>query len=355
MGKRWIFPVFNTLICTSLGALIGYYIGQPAAGIVIGAAAGLIVGLVFEWLSGRRGLQSRLYRRRVVLLVALEIPLAVFVIGPYALVLKETRPDPHPVCCETPLDYGASTYEEVQIQTADGETLAGWFVPPIDPPGPAIVLLHGARGDRRGAAWHAARLIHAGYGVLLYDQRALGESTGQVVSLGRLDAPDLLTVMDYLAARPEVDANRIGAVGLSGGGHIALNAAYQAPDRFGAVWLDGIQAQRLEDYPAAENAGEQFATFMNGLVLMMAEIHLGAPWPPAFRQILAELDQPSVFIVAAGQDDFERRVNQNYAGLLGANTQLWLIEAAGHLGGPMIMPDEYERRMLAFFAAALGE
>lgn len=54
-----------------------------------------------------------------------------------------------------------------------------------------------------------------------------------------------------------------GAVGLLGGAHIALNAAYLDPDRMAALWLDGIQIQRIDDFPGAENVGERFAMLIN--------------------------------------------------------------------------------------------
>ena len=85
----------------------------------------------------------------------------------------------------------------------------------------------------------------------------------------------------------------------------------------------------------------------------MAEIHLGRPAPPAFVQILAELDRPEMVIIAGGLDDFEHRVSQKYASVVGANAQIWLIEDAWHVGGPAIIPDEYSRRMLEFFKTSL--
>lgn len=42
--------------------------------------------------------------------------------------------------------------------------------------------------------------------------------------------------------RPDVDEARIGVVGLSLGGHIVLNAIHLDPERFTALWLDGVQA-----------------------------------------------------------------------------------------------------------------
>jgi pimeloyl-ACP methyl ester carboxylesterase len=353
MKNRLTFPLFNALICAVFGTLVGYYVGRPALSILLGALGGLSIGLALEFLLGRLGLTHWLYQRRALLTVLLEIPLVLFVVGPYAYVLVEMRPHRHSIRCDSPLSYGAQTYEEVRIPAGD-VTLAGWYVPPRETPGAVVVLLHGAGGDRCGTTWHARQLIEAGYGVLLYDQRALGESTGDTTSFGWLDGPDLLAVLDHLVGRPEVDADRIGAVGISGGAHIALNAAYLEPDRMAGLWLDGMESQRIEDFPPAENWGERFATLINACILRMAEFHLGRPAPPSFTYMLAELDHPPMVIVAGELADFERRVSRGYADAAGENVQVWRIEQAGHVGGPSVIPDEYGRRMLEFFESSLG-
>jgi pimeloyl-ACP methyl ester carboxylesterase len=277
--------------------------------------------------------------------VVVELIVAVWFVGPYAYVLAYTRPHPHAVCCETPLDYGAARYDEIQVQAAEGIVLAGWYVPPRETPGAAVVVLHGAGGDRRGGAWHARQLMAAGYGVVLYDQRALGESTGERVSFGWFDGPDLLAVIDDLAGRAAVDGDRIGAVGLSGGGHVALNAAHLSPDRIAALGVDGVQAQQMADFPPPNDVGERFATRLNAQILTMAEWHLGRRAPPPFVDIFAALDRPPVVLVAAGQDDFERRVGQRYAAAAGENVDLWLIEEAWHVGGPAVVPEQYAQAL----------
>jgi pimeloyl-ACP methyl ester carboxylesterase len=332
------------------GAVIGYYAFKLVPGILWGSLVGLLLGLIVEFLLGLPGLHHWLYKRRVLLLVLLELPIAFFGLGPYVYVLINVQPDHHSICCETPLDYGAETYEPVQIETEDGITLAGWYVPPRDQPGPVIVVLHGARADRTGTAWHAGQLIGAGYGVLLYDQRGLGESTGEFVTPG-WDGPDLLAVLDYLASRPEVDPQNIGAVGLSGGGYIALHAAYLEPERMYALWLDGIGTQHVEDFPEANTTARRFTTFINRLIIKSGEIVIGRPSPPAFSVILPALTQPRIVMVASGLDALERTTNEKYAGLVGENVKMWLIEDAWHVGGPVVVPEEYSRRMLELFGA----
>ncbi|MBL6983678.1 MAG: alpha/beta fold hydrolase [Anaerolineales bacterium] len=353
MSKRLFFPLFNALIGAIFGAAIGYYIFQIGLGVLVGALCGLTIGLGVEFILSRLGQDRWLYQRRVLLLVMLEIPLVIFLLGPFAYVVVEARPNPHPVCCETPLDYGATGYDDVQIQTDDGVIISGWYVPPAGNPGPVIVLLHGARGDRTGTAWHARQLISAGYGVLMYDQRGTGESTGDRAYLGWMQAEDLLKVLDLLETIPEVDTKKIGAVGLSRGAHTALNAAFLEPERMAALWLDGMQAQRIEDFPEAETPGEHFATLINAIILKMDEIYFGQKAPPAFIEILSELSQVEMFIVAGGLAEFESIVNQRYAQAMAANAQLWLIEDAWHVGGAVVAPKEYHQRMVAFFDLTL--
>jgi len=59
--------------------------------------------------------------------------------------------------------------------------------------------------------------------------------------------------------------------------------------------------------------------------------------------------------VTGGRDDFERRVSQKYRSVVGPNGQVWLIDGAWHMGGPAVSPDEYRRRMVAFFDTALAK
>lgn len=77
----------------------------------------------------------------------------------------------------------------------------------------------------------ARRLAGRGVAVLRYDKRGIGESTGPPLSW--LD-PDPLTVdaraaVRALSARPEVDTRRVGVIGHSQGGTIALRAASRSP------------------------------------------------------------------------------------------------------------------------------
>jgi dienelactone hydrolase len=120
---------------------------------------------------------------------------------------------------------------DVTIPLPDGIELAAWLFLPDDAEGPlpAITMAHGFGGTRYHAIEPIARRIsEAGYAVLLHDHRNFGDSQGtprQDIDPHQQTA-DWRWVITYLAAREEVDAQRIGIWGSSyAGGHTLVLAA----------------------------------------------------------------------------------------------------------------------------------
>jgi uncharacterized protein len=114
--------------------------------------------------------------------------------------------------------------EELRIER-DGFTLAASYSPAGDT---AIVALHGAgEGTRESPTYHHLHelLPPAGVGVVTFDRRGEGESTGDVTR-GRFEhqVEDALAVMDAL------DATRMGLWGYSQGGWIGPLAAVASDD-----------------------------------------------------------------------------------------------------------------------------
>ncbi|MBK8138948.1 MAG: alpha/beta fold hydrolase [Chloroflexi bacterium] len=348
MLKRLYFPIANALVFAMLFALIGYAIADTGRWALIGVVLGLGLGLAIE--AGLGAVGGWLYRRRVTLAVLVEFGLIVAFIGPFILVYAQSTPQNYAVCCIEDSGLGDQA-ETVAIAGADGETLAGWYAPPSEARGPVILLLHGARGDRRGTLRHARVLREAGYGVLVYDQRASGESTGSRHSIGWYDARDITPIIDWLAARPEVDPRRIGAVGLSLGAHILVIAAPDEP-RLAAVWADGLGINGGADLPPAADAGEAFINFVNQQAFWIGGLYLGVQ-PVPFRTLLPRIAPRPLMLVAGGRDPYDPGFARAYEGLLGENGGIWIIENAGHVGGLAAFPDEYAARMIAFFDAAL--
>lgn len=129
---------------------------------------------------------------------------------------------PPPACVETPASF------------ANGDvTLAGMLLRPsgAGAPFPAVLFVHGSRAQHRGAArFEALALCREGVAALIYDKRGVGESSGDWRGSSFDDlAADAAAGLDWLAARPEIDASRIGIYGHSQGGSIAPLIASRWP------------------------------------------------------------------------------------------------------------------------------
>jgi fermentation-respiration switch protein FrsA (DUF1100 family) len=118
--------------------------------------------------------------------------------------------------------------ERVEFE-ADGLTLVGDLrAPESGGPAPGLVFTGPFTGVRdQVTGLYAERLTAAGYVTLAFDHRTFGESAGEP---RRHESPegklaDLRAAVSCLRARPEVDPDRIGAVGICLGGGYALRFA----------------------------------------------------------------------------------------------------------------------------------
>ena len=158
----------------------------------------------------------------------------------------------------TPADAGLE-YEDITFPAADGLQLRGWFVPHAgDGPGPVVIFVHGWLWNRLGNVGGqvpvpdrdvdflpAVRALHdAGFGVLLFDVRHHGESDRPraPMTYGPLEASDFVGAVRYARSRPDVDGERIGAIGTSMGGNIVI---YGTPDCQPVKAVLAIQPTRL--------------------------------------------------------------------------------------------------------------
>ncbi len=115
-------------------------------------------------------------------------------------------------------------FEDVELETADGERLHGWWVPGARPEGKGTVLLfHGNAGNIAGRLIFLEKLGRLGFSVLLFDYRGYGRSTGSPSEKG--------TYLDAQAARSALPAGDgpILYLGISLGGAIAAALALESP------------------------------------------------------------------------------------------------------------------------------
>jgi hypothetical protein len=114
----------------------------------------------------------------------------------------DTFPDLHP--------------EHVQVPNADNFLLDGLF---FHGTRPSLVIFASGYGDTQEQMFSIAEFLHhAGFCVLTYNSRARATSGGKYVTLGAREQQDVVSLVSYAIGRRDVDASRIGILGISMGG-----------------------------------------------------------------------------------------------------------------------------------------
>jgi poly(3-hydroxybutyrate) depolymerase len=151
--------------------------------------------------------------------------------------------------------------EDIRItSTADGaEQPALWVAPSGDRDQPLLVILH---------SWSAPYLQHAGipyamwaqengWAVIAPEFRGVNDDADALGS--ELAVQDVVDAIDYAVSQDGVDANRVFAVGYSGGGMMSLLLAGRHPDKVTAVAAWGPTYDLVEFYRQSRAAGRHYA------------------------------------------------------------------------------------------------
>jgi fermentation-respiration switch protein FrsA (DUF1100 family) len=116
-------------------------------------------------------------------------------------------------------------FEAVELTTADGETVHGWWIPHPEPRA-RVLYLHGNGGNLSMWLPILADLRQRGFVVFAVDYRGYGLSTGRPSEHGLYR--DVEAALEWLAARPATDVPTI-YWGRSLGGVMAAFAASRRP------------------------------------------------------------------------------------------------------------------------------
>lgn len=242
---------------------------------------------------------------------------------------------------------------DVGLEVDDGVVLSAWYVPSSN--GAAVVLLHGAGSTRSSTLPHAAVLARHGYGVLLLDARGHGDSGGQAMDLGWHGEDDIAVAVRFLRGRPEVEAGRIGAVGLSMGGEEALGAL-GADIPLAAVVAEGATGRVAADHAWLDETfgwRGRVQQVLERAITATADLLTDASPPRSLRSSVARSDAP-VLLVAAGRVGDEGRAARHIASAAPDRVEIWTVGGATHTAGLTTRPAEWERRVVAFLDDALG-
>jgi dipeptidyl aminopeptidase/acylaminoacyl peptidase len=227
-----------------------------------------------------------------------------------------------------------------------GFRVAGWYLPSKNRA--SVVVAHGTNGDRAGMLEETRLLAAAGFGVLAFDWPGLGESQGPIL-WGAEARSALSEAINWLAARPDVDADRIGGLGFSMGGYVLTQVAAMDP-RLRAVVIESA-ASDFDSYIAVHNSKWGF---LSEVPAHWALRNSGLFTQQSASRVIGEISpRPLLIIAQTGDPETPESMTRTLYAAARSPKQLWLMKGSHHGGYAQAAGPEYQQRLRGFFEANL--
>jgi dienelactone hydrolase len=232
---------------------------------------------------------------------------------------------------------------------SDGMELRSWWVPSKN--GAAVVLIPGIGQARDGMLDRGAMLARHGYGVLLTDLRGCA-GPDVVFTAGYAEIDDVAGALAFVQAQPGVDSNRIGVLGYSVGGAIAILSAAQLED-IRAVAAEGNFYNLGDDIANPGGNDPLLSRFYQHTILFFYRYYTGVD-----ARLISPIDNigqispRSVLLIFGEREVVSGHAYAQFAAA-GEPKSLWIVPGVGHGGYIQAWPEEYEARVVGFFDEAL--
>ncbi len=241
-------------------------------------------------------------------------------------------------------------FQSTRLPSESGSEIATWYLPATDADA-TIVLVHGIRGNRRTMLDHARILHEAGYGLVMIDLQAHGESDGEHITVGWLESHDVSAAVQF--AREQNPDHSIGILGRSLGGAASLLAEDVGVD---AMAIEAV-FPTLHDAVmnrVAMKAGS-LSRLLGPALLCQMKPRLGID-PNEIRPIdhIGEIGCP--LLLLCGSEDRHTTVAESLKMFFAAEEpkKLVVFEDAGHVHLIKHDPEKYKSHLLGFFRCYLN-
>lgn len=275
--------------------------------------------------------------------IALGLPAAAWLVGTILMapVRRQIPPPPADLQCQ-----------EIRFESATGLQLRGW-VSDLPAAKVTVLHLHGLQGSRQSGVARMRFLRRAGYAVMCFDFRSHGESEGDQITFGYLEAYDVRAAVAYARARwPRrklvVLAESLGAA-----------ACVLGPSRDQPLEVDAMILEML--YPQIEDAvGNRVSKYLGSIPSAIISPLLLVQFPLRLDIETADLQpiegiknlRAPVFVMGGGDDRLTppAETEKLYAAAPQPK-RLWIVPEAPHRDLYSSSGQAYEAKVLDF----LGE
>ncbi|MFV0556228.1 MAG: alpha/beta hydrolase [Lactovum sp.] len=243
--------------------------------------------------------------------------------------------------------------EKVEMtMTHDNLEQKAWYVPAEKKTNQTVIVVHGYRSDKTAMRQYGQLFHELGYNVLMPDNRAAGESEGQLISYGFWEKYDLISWANQLVAdTPTVD---ITLFGLSMGAATVMMASSEEslPSNvqrviedcgYSNVWDETVyQGKQMYDIPT-----EPFLYQVSA----MSKIRDGWFYQEAdVMKALAKNELP-ILLIHGDKDDYvpTAMLTENYNAVKkGTAKEKLLVKGAEHAKSFETNPELYRQTISAF-------
>jgi esterase/lipase len=249
---------------------------------------------------------------------------------------------------ETPTTYNLP-FEDVEIKSDDGLKLVGWFVPSQN--GAVIIMQHGYKSTRKELLNEAEMMYRHGYGILLTTIRAHDYSEGEMITFGINEVNDMEAWYQYLLTRADIDPDKIGILGNSYGGMLAIQFASQN-ENIKAVVANSAFSSLNDTVSTSVTYFSDLPAFpFAPLIVFWAEQETGFKTEDIdATKWIAQISPRPVFLMQGGADVvISPDSGQRLYDAAGEPKELWFDPELGHVEFDKERAAEFEKRVAEFF------
>jgi hypothetical protein len=239
--------------------------------------------------------------------------------------------------------------QDIAVTAADHAILRAWWFPAPQPAANCVVILHGIGDSRAGVAGLSTMFLHEGYSVLVPDSRAHGASGGKFVTYGLLERHDVIA---WARRMRSLGCRKLYGLGESLGASILIQAAAVEP-AFAAIVAESPYADLCEIAAYRVQWMTHLPAFAAKAVVTSAVFyarHIDGLDLAAVSPVHDIARESTPVLLIHGLAD-RRTPPSNSQELWHANprNELWLIPNGDHVNASSVAPEEFRRRVLAWF------
>jgi uncharacterized protein len=245
---------------------------------------------------------------------------------------------------------------DVQIRAFDAVPLRAWLFEPARANGGTAMLFHGMADSRLSELGYARLLLKHGYRVLAADERGNASSGGDIETFGVLERRDTHAWADWLFAN--TPTARLYGLGESMGAGVLLESLDTEP-RFRAIVAESAFQNFRE--VAYDRVAQHFGTRLElkrplyfGIVesgFLYARWRYGIDLDHASPEdAVARTRTPVLLIHGRADDNVYPVQSERMAASNPGRVVLWEPPKACHTCALGAVPDEFERRVISWFA-----